>query len=258
VAGSVSVVVSAPRAFPGSNLVTKVRYKGRDLRYRALFDVLRGHCHGGVLDVGGGTFVRTAIEERVPFTQWTVVEPHAADLPTLDDPRVTGVEGDGCALEIADASYDTVLSIQVLEHVFEPMRMMSELWRVLRPGGVLIVMVPQTANLHHLPNHFQNLTRFWLDEAAERLDAEVLEYHAMGGAWSTTASRLLLQYPAALGVKGYRDPQATRGTKFWALFPLGVVVSAVTFPFAMLLSTADLQEEANNHLMVLRKPAQIS
>jgi SAM-dependent methyltransferase len=248
-------VANAPRAFPGSNLVTKARYKGRDLRYRALFDVLRGYCGGRVLDVGGGSFVTTAIEERVPFDAWTVVEPHAADLPHVADDRVSGIEGDGCALDLADGIYDTVLSIQVLEHVFDPMQMMSELWRVLTPGGTLIVMAPQTANLHHLPHHYQNLTRFWLDEAAARLGAEVVEYHAMGGAWSSTASRLLLQYPAALGVKGYRDPKARRGAKFWALFPLGVVVSAVMFPLAMLLSTADLEEEANNHLMVLRKAA---
>jgi len=36
-------------------------------------------------------------------------------------------------------------------------------------------------------------------------------------------------------------------------------VSAVTFPFAMLLSFGDLEEEANNHLMVLRRqPSLIS
>lgn len=247
-------VMTARRAFPGRNLVTALRYKGRDLRYRALFDVLRAHCRGAVLDVGGGSFVRTAIEHGVGFDHWTVIEPHAADLPSVDDPRVRGMQGDGCALEIPDDTYDTVLSIQVLEHVFEPMRMMRELWRVLRPGGVCVVMVPQTANIHHLPHHYQNLTRYWLDEAADRLGAEVVEYHAMGGAWSTTASRLLLQYPAALGVDGYRDPRARRGPRFWALFPLGVLVSAVTFPFAMVLSLGDLEEEANNHLLVLRKP----
>jgi hypothetical protein len=75
----------------------------------------------------------------------------------------------------------------------------------------------------------------------------------MGGAWSTIASRLVLQYPAALRVDGYTDPDAKRGWRFWALFPLGLVVSVITFPFAMLLSAGDLQEEANNHVMVLRK-----
>jgi SAM-dependent methyltransferase len=248
-------VPTESRAFPGHNLVTQARYRGRNFQYRAVFDVLRRHARGDVLDVGGHTFVTDAIRAGVSFDRWTVVEPYAADLPVVEDPRVSAVVGDGCALEQPDDRYDTVLSIQVLEHVFEPMQMMSELHRVARPGGTIVVMVPQTANIHHAPNHFQNLTRFWLEEAARRLDAEVVEYHALGGAWSTIASRLLLQYPAALRVGGYAYADARRGWRFWALFPLGVVVSAVTFPLAMLLSAGDLEEEANNHIMVLRKRA---
>jgi SAM-dependent methyltransferase len=189
----------------------------------------------------------------VRFDHWTVVEPYAADLPDVPDARVGVMVGDGCALELPDDTYDTVLSIQVLEHVFEPMQMLSELHRVTKPGGTIVVMAPQTANIHHAPHHFQNLTRFWLEEAARRIDAEVVEYHALGGAWSTIASRLVLQYPAVFRVDGYANPDARRGWRFWALFPLGVVVSAITFPFAMLLSAGDLEEEANNHVMVLRK-----
>jgi SAM-dependent methyltransferase len=249
------VPTAETRSFPGQNLITAIRYKGRDLRYRALFDVLRAHCRGAVLDVGGGAFVRTAIAERVGFASWTVVEPDAADLPVVDDPRVCTMVGDGCALDLPDASFDTVLSIQVLEHVFEPIRMMQELYRVTKPGGTLVVMAPQTANIHHVPHHYQNFTRYWLEAAAERLDAEVLSYQPMGGAWSSVASRLVLQYPAALGIDGYRHPGVRRGWKFWALFPVGVLASIITFPFAMLLSLGDLEEEANNHLMVLRRPA---
>jgi SAM-dependent methyltransferase len=184
-----------------------------------------------------------------------VVEPSAEDLPAVDDPRVRTVVGDGCALEFADDSFDTVLSIQVLEHVFEPIRMIEELHRVARPGAAIVVMVPQTANIHHAPHHYQNLTRYWLEEAARRVDAEVVAYKPMGGAWSSTASRLLLQYPAAFGVGGYAHPGVRRGWRFWALFPIGVLTSVLTFPLAMLLSLGDLEEEANNHLIVLRKRA---
>ena len=246
----------AGRWFPGRNLVTTLRYRGRDFRYRSLFDVLRRHCQGRVLDVGGGAFVTTAIEERVQFAEWTIVEPHEADLPALTDSRVRTMVGDGHALEIEGNQFDTVLSIQVLEHVFEPIRMIEELYRVTKPGGHLIVMVPQTANLHHIPHHYQNLTRYWLEAAAHRLGADVVEYHALGGAWSTIASRVLLQYPGALGVGGYQHPGVRRGWRFWALFPVGLIVSAVVIPLSMLMSLGDMTEEANNHVMVLRKPLQ--
>jgi len=242
------------RWFPGRSIVTTLRYRGRDYRYRELFDALRTYCRGAVLDVGGGSFVKTAIEERVSFDEWTIVEPLEGDLPRIADPRVHTRVGDGQALDLDGNQFDTVLSVQVLEHVFEPIRMIEELYRVTKPGGHVVVMVPQTANIHHAPHHYQNLTRYWLDAAAYRLGAEVVEYRAMGGAWSTIASRVLLQYPGALGMAGYKHPGARRSVRFWLLFPVGVVVSAITFPLAMLMSLGDMEEEANNHLMVLRKP----
>lgn len=241
--------------FPGVSALTSLRYRGRNWRYRALFDVLRRHVRGSVLDVGGGEFVSAAIGANVAFEHWTIVEPHFADLPAVADSRVRAVVGDGHALQFEGNRFDTVLSIQVLEHVFEPIRMIEELYRVTKPGGRLVVMVPQTANIHHAPHHYQNLTRYWLEAAAERIGAETIEYHALGGAWSTIASRLLLQYPGALGARGYAQPGVRRGWRFWALFPVGLLVSAVTFPLAMLMSLGDMEEEANNHLVVFGKPA---
>ena len=241
--------------FPGDGLVTRARYRGRNLRYRALLDAVRRHAAGDVLDVGGGAFVTDAVAAGAEFGSWTVVEPCAADLPAAADPRVRGHVADGCALDLPDAAYDAVLSIQVLEHVFEPIRMLSELHRVARPGAPIVVMVPQTANAHHLPRHFQNFTRYWLEEAAERLGAEVVEYRALGGAWSSLASRLVLQYPGMLRVAGYAHPGVHRGWLFWALFPLGLLVSALVVPLSLLLATADMEEEANNHLIVLRRAA---
>ncbi len=240
--------------FPGRNLVTALRYKGREYRLGVVYDALRRYCHGEVLDVGGGNFVTSAIEEGVPFDRWTVVEPSADDLPVIGDGRVHVEVGDGQALTHEGNSFDTVLSIHVLEHVLEPVRMVEELYRVVRPGGHLVLLVPQTANIHHAPHHYQNFTRYWLEAVAERTGGDVVEYRPMGGAWSSVASRLLLQYPGQLGVSGYREPRARRGWRFWALFPVGLATSAITFPLAMLLSLGDMEEEANNHLMVLRKP----
>ena len=208
-----------------------------------------------MLDVGGGAFVTTAIEAGVQFTAWTVVEPHEADLPSVTDPRVrTPWSATAVHSSSTDNSFDTVLSIQVLEHVFEPIRMFEELHRVTRPGAAIIVMVPQTANLHHVPHHYQNLTRYWLEEAAQRLGAEVVEYHALGGAWSTIASRLLLQYPAAFGVDGYAHPGVTSRLEVLGVVPAGCGRERrSTFPLVDAAVTRRLKEEANNHVIVLRK-----
>lgn len=54
-----------------------------------------------------------------------------------------GREGDGTFLAgVADASYDWVYSSHCLEHLDDPREALRNWWRVLRPGGKLILYVP--------------------------------------------------------------------------------------------------------------------
>lgn len=43
---------------------------------------------------------------------------------------------------VPDAAYDWVYSSHCLEHLRHPLRALKEWWRILRPGGWLIVVVP--------------------------------------------------------------------------------------------------------------------
>ena len=69
-------------------------------------------------------------------------------LPRLDylsgdlDSHLADVQLDVTDLNFADASFDVVICNHVLEHVPDDRKAMSELHRVLRPGGWAVVMVP--------------------------------------------------------------------------------------------------------------------
>ena len=52
------------------------------------------------------------------------------------------VQGIGEDLPFADESVDLVVSLQVLEHVEEPERVLCEIDRVLRPGGIFYLSAP--------------------------------------------------------------------------------------------------------------------
>jgi SAM-dependent methyltransferase len=52
------------------------------------------------------------------------------------------VKCDITAMPFADASYDVILCNHVLEHVDDDAKAMSELYRVLRPGGWAVLQVP--------------------------------------------------------------------------------------------------------------------
>jgi methionine biosynthesis protein MetW len=52
---------------------------------------------------------------------------------------------DASALPFDDGSFDVGLMIEVLEHLFAPHEAVAEMHRVLRPGGVLLVTVPNVS-----------------------------------------------------------------------------------------------------------------
>ena len=60
-------------------------------------------------------------------------------LPQARDHGVVPVRGDVLRLPFADEVADVVVAGEVLEHVQEPLELVSEACRVLRPGGVLVL-----------------------------------------------------------------------------------------------------------------------
>ncbi len=57
--------------------------------------------------------------------------------------RADITQGDALALPFADGEFDRVVASEVLEHIPDDERAISELVRVLRPGGTMAVTVPR-------------------------------------------------------------------------------------------------------------------
>lgn len=57
------------------------------------------------------------------------------------------VKADAMKLPFAAASYDAVLALDAFEHFDDDLAAMREIWRVLRPGGVLVATVPAFMSL---------------------------------------------------------------------------------------------------------------
>ena len=88
-----------------------------------------------------------------------------ADYRTHDwpeSPHVGGALADvvahAAALPLERESLQLILCTQVLEHVPEPARVLSECFRILEPGGELALTVPLVWELHELPHDYYRYT----------------------------------------------------------------------------------------------------
>lgn len=66
-------------------------------------------------------------------------------------------------LSYQDDSFDCVLAIEVFEHLRSPALAAAELYRVLKPGGKVIVTIPFMFRVHADPHDYQRLTQGGLE-----------------------------------------------------------------------------------------------
>jgi methionine biosynthesis protein MetW len=99
-----------------------------------------------VLDVGCGSGNSYAREIARRARSWTGVDVSAN---AVEAARASGLDArvieDAAELPFDDDSFDLVLCIEVLEHLFAPHRAAAEIHRVLRPGGRLVASTPNVA-----------------------------------------------------------------------------------------------------------------
>lgn len=97
---------------------------------------------------------------------------------------------DGVNLPFADQSFDTVLSVQVLEHTPRPFELFAEMSRVLRDKGTLILTVPFSGRLHEEPHDYLRFTPHMMRELCNRNGLKVREIRTRGGFWSVVGHKL--------------------------------------------------------------------
>jgi len=145
-------VARAPAAVSGGADWGNIRY-GKAFRTEAVLALLDRHADLAaelcVLDVGSnrGSFVR-AFLDAAPAAGIVAVEPDervAGACAGLDRVELLTARIEDVPLETG--RFDVVHSCHTIEHVAEPARVLAEHWRVLKPGGLLILDAPNIAIL---------------------------------------------------------------------------------------------------------------
>ncbi len=121
-------------------------------------------------------------------------------------------------LPFPDASIDHVLSIVVLEHTPQPWRVMEEFRRVLKPGGMVHIVVPHMWEEHQRPNDFFRFTGNGMRYLFQSSGIQVRNIDAVGGFFWQLGRRLM-------GVLEFTQ-QGWR----WLLFPILAPVFGLVLP----------------------------
>lgn len=99
--------------------------------------------HGDVLDVGAGD--GTSLHYMSALTSIALLEPHSRSVRRLraragNRPRARVLHAGAEQIPMPDASVDAAVCCAVLCSVADQDRALGEIWRVLRPGGQLVLL----------------------------------------------------------------------------------------------------------------------
>jgi SAM-dependent methyltransferase len=165
-----------------------------DLQYSFILEQIAKaapRARGRLLDVGCGdkpyepTF-RPYVTEYIGIEHEGVF----AQTNASDSERRPDLYYDGSRLPFEDASFDTVLSVQVLEHTPRPQPLLQEMSRVLRRDGLLILSAPFSGRLHEEPFDFFRYTPHGLRAMCAEAGLEVTEVWDQGNIWSVIGHKL--------------------------------------------------------------------
>lgn len=146
---------------PPLKLLIKELWRGKSLaRIFLNYSLTNIELKGAVLDLGSkssaASYNRFLQKEEGVKVTYTDLEASGRDVIRLDLEK---------RYEIRDMSYDTITCFNTLEHIYNYQNVVSESYRILKPGGVFIGGTPFLVGYHPDPHDYFRYT----DEAIERI-----------------------------------------------------------------------------------------
>lgn len=115
------------------------------------------YMRGLILDVGGGH--KRGFFKRPEGVRWLVLDNKKAFSPEI--------LADAQNLPIKSKKIDVIKCTEVLEYIDNPDKIIKEFYRILKPGGILILSVPFNFGIHYDLYDLQRFTHYKLRRMLE-------------------------------------------------------------------------------------------
>ncbi len=132
---------------------------------------------GRLLDIGCG---------EKPYLD--IFSPHTVSYTGIDIPQslhkkdAVDIFANAHHLPFKKDTFDTVLCLEILEHVKQPLEVLKEIHRVLKPGCILVLSTPQNYWLHNDPEDLYRFSQQGLIELVREQIGFTINYiHSLGG-----------------------------------------------------------------------------
>ena len=150
---------------------------------------------------------------------------------------------DGWNLPFQSNSFDTIVSFEVFEHVFNPEQILSEIYRVLKPDRHILITTPFCWGEHEQPYDFARYTSFGMESILERNGFKVLSITKTNDSF-LAISQMLISY-----ISNHALPKGkilSIVSQFLVVFPLNLFV-------VVLGKLLPLRYDSFSNLVVLAK-----
>lgn len=134
-----------------------------------------------ILDVGGkkvkkrGCFNVDLLTSRVEYLN-------------LDKSTMPDIFASADAIPRKDSTYDLVICSELLEHVYDPKLVLSEIARVLKPGATALITVPFMYPFHADPSDFGRYAKPFWEKTLRELDFSFIDIREQGTYFTTIAN----------------------------------------------------------------------
>lgn len=156
------------------------------LRYAA-----NKYARGDMIDVGCGAKPYQSIFKPYVNTYFGIDYPPTAAL-NYGEKTKADLFVDCTDTKLEDNRYDTLLSTQVIEHIYDTKKYIAECHRILKKGGIGIFTIPFLWQCHAEPFDYYRFTKYAIEKQFCEQTLEILELRPLEGAYAAIAQTKII------------------------------------------------------------------